>query len=82
MNSFILNIENAVTSIPVAGPNIIKLASDIPKLTETLPVLGRGADKLSAIKIKMPNKITPKIEILLYLKRMKLRDNNPAINIK
>ena len=61
---------------------MIKLASDIPKLTETLPVLGRGADKLSAVKIKIPNKITPKIEIFLYLKRMKAKDDNPIINIK
>jgi hypothetical protein len=77
-----LNIENAVTRIAVAGPNIIKLAKVIPKLTETLPVLGRGVFELSAAKDNIPNKTTPKIEIFLYLKRMKLRDTNPAINIK
>ena len=82
MNSFILNIENTITSTAVAGPNMIKLAKIIPKLTETLPVFGRGVFKLSAAKAKMPNIITPKIEIFLYLKRMKIRDNNPAINIK
>jgi len=59
INSLILKIEIKVTIIAVEGPNIIKLAKDIPKLTDTLPVFGRGADILSAANISTPNNITP-----------------------
>ena len=63
--------------MPVAGPNIIRLARDIPKLTETLPVLGRGADRLSEMNIKAPNTITPNKEIFLYLRIIYIKDTNP-----
>ncbi len=65
-----LKIEIAVTIIAVAGPNIIRLASDIPKLTETLPAFGSGAERLSAVKMRIPNKIVPIKEIFLYLRRI------------
>ena len=63
-----LKIEMAVTIIAVAGPNIIRLASDMPKITETLPTFGSGTARLSAAKKRIPNKITPKIETFLYLR--------------
>lgn len=63
-----LKIEMAVTIIAVAGPNIIRLASDMPKITETLPTFGNGTERLSAVKKRIPNKITPKIETSLYLR--------------
>ena len=65
-----LRIEMAVTIIAVAGPNIIRLASDMPKFTETLPVFGSGAERLSAVKMRIPNKTTPKTDIFLYLRRV------------
>ena len=65
-----LKIEMAVTIIAVAGPNIIRLASDIPKLTETLPVFGSGAERLSAVKMRIPNKTMPITDIFPYLRRM------------
>jgi hypothetical protein len=54
-----------VTIIAVEGPNIMRLASEIPKFTETLPAFGSGADKLSAIKISDPNSTTPNKDIFL-----------------
>ena len=65
-----LKIEKTVTTIAVAGPNIIRLASNMPKLTETLPVFGNGAERLSAVKTRIPNKTTPKTDIFLYLRRV------------
>ncbi len=52
----------------VEGPNYIKEASDIPKLTDTNPVFGSGIEKLSAANIKIPNNTTPKTDIFLNLK--------------
>ena len=52
-----------VTMIAVDGPNIIRHASDIPKLTDTLPVFGRGADRLSAVNISTPNNIMPNMDM-------------------
>jgi len=66
----ILKIERAVTIIAVAGPNMIRLASEMPKITETLPTFGNGTERLSAVKKRIPNKTIPKIEIFLYLRRM------------
>ena len=63
-------IEMAVTIIAVAGPNIIRLASNMPKFTETLPVFGSGAERLSAVKTRIPNKTIPITDIFLYLRRM------------
>ena len=63
-------MDIAVTIIPVAGPKIIRLAREMPKLTETLPVFGSGADRLSAVNIKIPNTTTPKKEIFLYSRSM------------
>ncbi len=54
-----------VTIIAVEGPNIIRLARDMPKLTDTLPVFGRGAERLSAANISTPNNITPNKDISL-----------------
>jgi len=65
-----LKIEMAVTIIAVAGPNIIRLASDMPKITETLPTFGNGTERLSAVKKRTPNKTTPKTDIFLYLRRV------------
>ena len=65
-----LKIEIAVTIIAVAGPNIIRLASDMPKFTETLPVFGSGAERLSAVKMRTPNKTIPIKDIFLYLRRI------------
>ena len=62
-------MDMAVTMIPVAGPKIIKLAREMPKFTETLPVFGRGAERLSEMKIKTPKIITPNNETFLYLRR-------------
>jgi hypothetical protein len=53
-----------VTIIAVEGPKRIRAASDIPKLTDTKPVLGSGTEKLSARKIRTPNRTTPTTEIL------------------
>jgi hypothetical protein len=68
--------------MPVAGPNIIRLASEIPKFTDTLPVFGSGAERLSEAKISAPNKTTPNIEIFLYLRSMKIREEIPAKKTK
>ena len=65
-----LKIEKTVTIIAVAGPNIIRLASNIPKLTETLPVFGSGAERLSEVKTRIPNKTIPMTDIFPYLRRM------------
>jgi hypothetical protein len=70
-------MEVAVTIIPVAGPNIIRLAREMPKLTETLPVFGRGADKLSEMNIKAPNTTTPSNEIFLYSRSTYVKDATP-----
>ena len=64
-----LKIEIAVTIIAVAGPNIIRLASDMPKFTETLPVFGSGAERLSAVKMRTPNKTIPIKDAKLQLGR-------------
>jgi len=42
----------------------------MPKFTETLPVFGSGAERLSAVKMRIPNKTTPKTDIFLYLRRV------------
>ena len=76
-----LNIDIAVTSMPVAGPKIIRLAREMPKLTETLPVFGSGADKLSAANINIPNIITPNKEIFLYSRSIYINEETPAMNI-
>ena len=60
--------EINVTIIAVEGPNNINDASDIPKFTETKPVLGSGTEKLSAANIKIPNSTAPKTEIFPNLK--------------
>ena len=59
-----------VTINAVEGPNKIKLASDIPKFTETLPAFGSGAERLSAINTNMPNSTTPKTDTFPYLNSM------------
>ena len=58
-------MEIKVTIIAVGGPNKTKLAREIPKFTDTLPVFGSGADKLSAINISDPNSTTPNKDIFL-----------------
>lgn len=63
-----LKIEKTVTIIAVAGPNIIRLASNMPKITETLPTFGNGTERLSAVKKRIPNKTIPIKEIFLYLR--------------
>jgi len=75
-------IDIAVTSMPVAGPKIIRLARDIPKFTDTLPVFGRGAERLSEAKMRAPNKPTPNKEIFLYLKSIKIEEAIPAKKTK
>ncbi len=64
------------------GPNIIRLASEIPKLTDTLPVFGKGAERLSEVKISNPKRIVPNKEIFLYLTSIYKREDNPAMKIK
>ena len=64
-----LKIEMTVTIIAVAGPNIIRLASNMPKITETLPIFGSGAERFSAVKTRKPNKTMPIKDIFLYLRR-------------
>jgi len=70
MKSFTLSAETAVTSIAVAGPKIINDASDIPNITDTFPVLGRGAFKLSEVKKRIPKINSPNNEVFLYLMRI------------
>lgn len=60
--------EIRVTIIAVDGPNNINDAREIPKFTETYPILGSGTEKLSTANIKMPNSTAPKTEIFLNLK--------------
>jgi hypothetical protein len=74
-----LKIEISVTIRAVEGPNIIRLARDMPKLTDTLPVFGRGAERLSEVKISKPKRMVPSKEIFLYLRRIYIRDAVPAI---
>ena len=69
-SSLMLKIENSVTISAVAGPKIIRLAREIPKLTDTLPVFGKGADRLSEVKISNPKRIVPNKETLPYLRRI------------
>lgn len=76
-----LKIEISVTISAVEGPNIIRLARDMPKLTDTLPVFGRGAERLSDIKISKPKRTAPNKEIFLYLIRIYTRDADPAMKI-
>jgi len=75
-------MEIRVTRIAVAGPKIIRLAREIPKLTDTLPVFGRGAERLSEVKISNPKRITPNKEIFLYLKSIYTREDIPAAKMK
>jgi hypothetical protein len=65
----------------VEGPNIIRLARDKPKLTDTLPVFGRGAERLSDVKISKPKRTVPSKEIFLYLRSTYIRDADPAIKV-
>jgi hypothetical protein len=65
-----LKIENAVTKIAVDGPKSIRLAREIAGFTETLPVRGSDADRLSAVNASNPNSTTPTNDISLYLKRI------------
>jgi len=74
-------MEMSVTISAVEGPNIIRLARDMPKLTDTLPVFGRGAERLSDVKISKPKRIVPSKEIFLYLRIIYIKDDNPAIKI-
>lgn len=75
-------MEISVTRIAVAGPKIIRLAREIPKLTDTLPVFGRGAERLSEVKISNPKRITPNKEIFLYLTSIYIREDIPAAKMK
>jgi hypothetical protein len=67
-----------VTRIAVAGPKIIRLAREMPKLTDTLPVFGSGAERLSEVNINTPNISTPNKEIFLYLRSIYIRDAKPV----
>ena len=60
--------EINVTIIAVEGPNNNNAASEIPKFTETKPVLGSGTEKLSTANIRTPNSTAPKIEMFPNLK--------------
>jgi len=62
-----LKIENAVTKIAVDGPKSIRLANEIAGFTDTLPVLGSDAERLSAENASNPNSNTPTNDIALYL---------------
>ena len=72
----------SVTISAVDGPNIIRLAREIPKLTDTLPAFGRGAERLSEVKISRPKRMAPSKEIFLYLKSINTIDAEPAMKIK
>lgn len=71
----------SVTISAVEGPNIIRLARDMPKLTDTLPVFGRGAERLSDVKISKPKRTVPSKETFLYLRSIHTKDDKPAIKI-
>jgi len=75
-------MEISVTIIAVAGPKMIRLARERPKLTDTLPVLGNGAERLSEVKIRMPKRTTPNKEIFLYLRSTYIREKTPVTKIK
>jgi hypothetical protein len=55
-------------------------AREIPNITETLPVFGSGAERLSEVKKRMPKIRSPKKEIFLYLRRTKTNDATPNEN--
>jgi len=56
-------------------------ARDTPKFTDMLPVFGRGALRLSEVKIRIPKIKSPKKEMFLYLMSVKTRDAMPATRI-
>ena len=65
-----LKKEIAVTKMAVEGPKSIKLTKKIARFTETLPVLGSGADRASAAKANNPNSTTPRTDMSLYFIRI------------
>lgn len=75
-------MEIIVTITAVAGPKIIRLARERPKFTDTLPVFGRGAERLSEVKISNPKRTTPNNEIFLYLKSIYTREAAPVKKTK